>query len=173
MLFRVRWSNLAFQTRTSKPSLAGHSNKPDVLTNLKYVCSLNCGYVIGRFSKRLLSNGCSLFYRKKANCNIIYKIRIPLLCAMSIQVPLPVIIAKENKWYVASCPALDIATQGKTEKEVKENMADLINDYLNDPDTPKPTMEDLMSISLANIPVQIPEGVIHPKATAAITAKGN
>lgn len=92
---------------------------------------------------------------------------------MSIQVPLPVIIAKENKWYVASCPALDIATQGKTEKEVKENMTDLINDYLNDPDTPKPTMEDLMSISFANIPVQVPEGVMHRKATAAITAKGN
>jgi predicted RNase H-like HicB family nuclease len=39
---------------------------------------------------------------------------------------------------------LDIATQGKTEKEVKENMADLINDYLNDPDTQKPSMEDFI-----------------------------
>jgi predicted RNase H-like HicB family nuclease len=92
---------------------------------------------------------------------------------MSIQVPLPVIIAKENKWYVASCPTLDIATQGKTEKEVKENMADLINDYLKDPDTPKPTMEDLMSVSLANIPVKVPEGVIHRKTPTTITAKGN
>ena len=63
--------------------------------------------------------------------------KINLLFAMSIQVPLPILITKENKWFVASCPILDIATQGKTEKEVKENMADLINDYLNDPDTPK------------------------------------
>jgi len=70
---------------------------------------------------------------------------------MTIQVPFPILITKENKWYVASCPILDIATQGKTEKEVKENMADLINDYLNDPDTQKPSMEDLMSLSLTNI----------------------
>ena len=92
---------------------------------------------------------------------------------MSIQVPLPVIIAKENKWYIAFCPTIDVATQGKTEKEVKENMADLINDYLNDPDTPKPTMEDLMSVSLVNIPVKVPEGVIHRKTSTAIAAKGN
>jgi predicted RNase H-like HicB family nuclease len=56
---------------------------------------------------------------------------------MTIQVPLPIIISKENKWFVVSCPILDIATQGKTEKEVKENMANLINGNLNDPDTPK------------------------------------
>jgi len=54
---------------------------------------------------------------------------------MKMQVPLPVVIAKEGKWFVASCPVLDIATQGKTEKEVKANMGDLINDYFNDPDT--------------------------------------
>jgi len=33
---------------------------------------------------------------------------------------------------------LDIATQGRTEEEVKENMADLIDEYMEDPDTPKP-----------------------------------
>jgi predicted RNase H-like HicB family nuclease len=51
---------------------------------------------------------------------------------MKMQVPLPVVIAKEDKWFVASCPILDVDTQGKTEKEVKENMEDLINDYFND-----------------------------------------
>jgi hypothetical protein len=84
---------------------------------------------------------------------------------MTIQVPLPILITKENKWFVASCPILDIATQGKTEKEV--------NDYLNDPDTQKPSMEDLMSFSLTNIPVKVPEGVIHRKASTTIAAKGN
>jgi predicted RNase H-like HicB family nuclease len=58
---------------------------------------------------------------------------------MTVQVPLPILITKEKKWFVASCPILDIATQGKTEKEVKENMVDLINEYLSDPDTPKPS----------------------------------
>ena len=59
---------------------------------------------------------------------------------MSVQVPFPVLIAREGKWYVASCPLLDIATQGKTEKEGKENIAELINEYLSDPDTTKPTL---------------------------------
>ncbi len=75
---------------------------------------------------------------------------------MKMQVPLPIVITKEGKWFVASCPLLDIATQGKNEKEVKENMEDLINDYFNDPDTPKPKMKTLMSVSLTNIPVNIP-----------------
>ena len=63
---------------------------------------------------------------------------------MSVQVPLPILITKENKWFVASCPLLDIATQGKTEKEVKENMAELITEYLSDPDTAKPSSENLL-----------------------------
>src|SRR4030042_1385035 len=92
---------------------------------------------------------------------------------MTMQVPLPILITKENKWFVASCPILDIATQGKTEKEVKENMADLINDYLNDPDTQKPSIEDLMSFSLTNIPVKVPEGVLTRKASTTIATKSN
>ena len=92
---------------------------------------------------------------------------------MSIQLPFPIIITKEGKWFVASCPLLDIATQGKTEFEVKENMADLINDYLNDPDTLKPSFEDLMSLSLANIAVTVPEGVLHPQASTTVTAKSH
>lgn len=62
---------------------------------------------------------------------------------MSVELPFPVIISKEGNWFVASCPLLDIATQGKFEDEVKENMVDLINDYLCDPDTAKPSLEDL------------------------------
>ena len=59
---------------------------------------------------------------------------------MCEKVPLPILITKEGKWFVASCPILDIATQGKTEKEVKENMAELIDEYLLDPDAPKPLL---------------------------------
>jgi predicted RNase H-like HicB family nuclease len=92
---------------------------------------------------------------------------------MSVQVPLPILITKEGKWFVASCPVLDIATQGKTEKEVKENMAELINEYFKDPDTPKPSLDDLMSLSLANIPVRIPEGVLHRKTSTVAAAKSN
>ncbi len=58
-----------------------------------------------------------------------------------MQVPLPIIIAREGKWFVASCPLLDIATQGRTEQEVKEMMADLVKEYYRDPDTVKPREE--------------------------------
>jgi len=92
---------------------------------------------------------------------------------MALQLPLPIVIARENKWYVASCPILDIATQGKTEKEAKENMAALIDEYLRDPDTTKPSLDDLMSLSLANVPVSVPESVLHGKASTANQTKGN
>lgn len=92
---------------------------------------------------------------------------------MSTQVPLPILITKEGKWFVASCPILDIATQGKTEKAVKENMTELINEYLSDPDTPKPSLDDLMSLSLTNIPVKVPEGILHRKASTVTAAKSN
>ena len=68
---------------------------------------------------------------------------------------------------MASSPILDVATQGRTEKEAKENLADLINEYLRDPDTRKPTLEELMSLSLANIPVRIPESVLHGKTPSS------
>jgi predicted RNase H-like HicB family nuclease len=86
---------------------------------------------------------------------------------MTLQVPVPILITKEGKWFVASSPILDVATQGRTEREVKENLADLINEYLRDPDTRKPSLEELMSLSLANIPVRIPEGVLRGKASSS------
>ncbi len=69
------------------------------------------------------------------------------------QIPFPVVIMREGNWFVASCPPLDIATQGKTEQEVKENMADLINDYISDEDTPKPNIKTIQTISLSYISI--------------------
>ena len=88
----------------------------------------------------------------------------------NIPIPLPIITSKEGKWFVAGCPLLDIATQGKTEKEVKENMEELINEYFSDPDTPKPKIKTMMttSISITNIPIDISD-VLHGKVKTAIT----
>lgn len=80
-------------------------------------------------------------------------------------------MAKEGKWFVASCPPLDIATQGRTEQEVKENMEDLINEYFKDPDTPKPEIESIMSVSLTNIPIDVPEGILHGKTSTSAVLK--
>ena len=69
----------------------------------------------------------------------------------------PVLISKEGRWFVACCPILDIATQGRTEEEVKENMVDLIAEYMEDPDTQKPDLETITStsVTMASIPVKI------------------
>ncbi|MBU3904929.1 MAG: hypothetical protein KJ906_02160 [Nanoarchaeota archaeon] len=87
-----------------------------------------------------------------------------------MQVPLPIVISKEDNWFVASCPVLDLATQGKTEKEVKEMMEDLINDYFKDKDTVKPEIKTIMHVSLTNIPIDIPEGVLHSKTSSSLSA---
>jgi predicted RNase H-like HicB family nuclease len=69
------------------------------------------------------------------------------------------LISKEGKWFVASCPMLDIATQGKTEEEVKENMVDLIEEYMEDQYTQKPDLETIMStsVTITSVPVKIKE----------------
>lgn len=77
--------------------------------------------------------------------------------------PFPVLIATEGKWFVAECPLLHIATQGKTEKEVKKNIQDLIKEYLNDPDTSKEYLKDITSISLSYISVSVPQRLLHGK----------
>lgn len=83
-------------------------------------------------------------------------------------ISLPIFIAKEGKWFVACCPLLEIATQGKTEAEVKENMKDLIDEYMNDPDTAKPGLENIMSasVTMTTIPVRL-EGVTYNATTVS------
>jgi predicted RNase H-like HicB family nuclease len=34
------------------------------------------------------------------------------------------LLKKENGWYIAHCPPLDITTQGRTEAEAKRNLAE-------------------------------------------------
>jgi len=52
-------------------------------------------------------------------------------------------LAKEGRWFVASRPILDIAAQGRTEREAKDNLAALISEYLRDPDPAKPYVYEL------------------------------
>lgn len=78
-----------------------------------------------------------------------------------IKFPFPIFLTKEGKWFVAECPLLDIATQGKTEKEVKKNMEELIEEYITDPDTPAFHWRD---VSLTYIPTSVPKRLLYGKA---------
>lgn len=84
----------------------------------------------------------------------------------------PIFIEKEDEWFVASCPILDIATQGKTEEEVKENMKVLIEDYMKDPDTQKPKLKTILSASVivTNIAVK---GVYNDNPSSAFAAQSH
>ncbi len=86
-----------------------------------------------------------------------YKCLVSSIFMENIEISFPVVVMKEGNWFVASCPPLDIATQGETEQEVKENMADLIEDYLEDEDTPKPKAHELQMTSLSYIVTKVPK----------------
>jgi len=74
-----------------------------------------------------------------------------------IEITFPIVIMKEGKWFVASCPSLDIATQGESEQKARENMADLIDEYLSDEDTVKPNLDSIKMASLSHIIAKIPK----------------
>jgi len=59
---------------------------------------------------------------------------------MRLKTPLPIVVAREGDWFVTSCPRLQLATQGKTEREARENLADLIRECRSDPDTNKASL---------------------------------
>jgi predicted RNase H-like HicB family nuclease len=68
---------------------------------------------------------------------------------------LPIVIVREGKWFVVFCPVLNITTQGKTDKEAKENIKALIEEYLKDPDTLKPDFSKIIFPSLSYIETTI------------------
>lgn len=84
-------------------------------------------------------------------------------------IQLPIFVTRENDWFVACCPILDIATQGESENEAKENMKELIQEYMSDPDTYKPPLDVIIStsVSMTTIPVKIDYA---PKTSATASA---
>lgn len=94
-----------------------------------------------------------------AGAYIDININIDMIGDIVTTLPLPVIIENSGDYIAGWCPILDVATQGKDEKEVKKNMEELIKWYFEDKDTPKPKIKTIMnlSISMTNIPVKIPK----------------
>jgi predicted RNase H-like HicB family nuclease len=43
---------------------------------------------------------------------------------------IPVKLTKKRKWYVASCPVLDVASQGETEKKARDNLVEALTLFL-------------------------------------------
>lgn len=49
---------------------------------------------------------------------------------IDFKIKLPVKIRKRKKWLLASCPVLDIHSQGETEEGAKKNLAEAISLFL-------------------------------------------
>ncbi len=61
---------------------------------------------------------------------------------------LSAVIKKEGKWFVAWCPELDIASQGKTKKEAISNLREAIELYLEDEDAERPKRAEIINIEV-------------------------
>ncbi len=48
----------------------------------------------------------------------------------AIEFKLPFDIKKDDDWYVSSCPVIDVHSQGKTQKEAKENLSEALSLFL-------------------------------------------
>lgn len=46
---------------------------------------------------------------------------------VTISAKLPFQIEKKGKWYISSCPLLDVVSQGRTEKKAKENLIEAVS----------------------------------------------
>ncbi len=58
------------------------------------------------------------------------------------------VIRKEGKWYVAWCPELDIASQGRTIEEAIKNLKEAIELYLEDEDAVMPTTSEIALVEV-------------------------
>jgi predicted RNase H-like HicB family nuclease len=51
------------------------------------------------------------------------------------------VVTREGKWYVANCPELEIASQGKTVELALKNLREAIELYLKDEDAKAPEVD--------------------------------
>ena len=43
---------------------------------------------------------------------------------------LPAVIQKKGKWYISSCPLLDVYSQGRSRQEAEHNIVDALSSFL-------------------------------------------
>ena len=63
--------------------------------------------------------------------------------------------SREGKWIIAEIPDLNLATHGETKEEVIANLKDLVEDYMKDPDTPKPVTKININFHHISIPKRV------------------
>ena len=46
---------------------------------------------------------------------------------ITFQARLPIVIFKEDNWYISNCPILDVCSQGSTKKEAEKNLKEALH----------------------------------------------
>jgi predicted RNase H-like HicB family nuclease len=59
-----------------------------------------------------------------------YKVDTKDSVIVQFNIHLPAVVAKKEKWFTASCPILDVISQGETIEKAKENLAEALSLFL-------------------------------------------
>lgn len=52
------------------------------------------------------------------------------LVTIHMNIHLPVVVERKEKWFVSFCPVLDVCSQGATEEEAKKNLTEALVAFL-------------------------------------------
>lgn len=59
-----------------------------------------------------------------------YKFEAKNAVVVQFNIHLPAVVAKKEKWFTASCPILDVISQGETAEKAKGNLAEALSLFL-------------------------------------------
>lgn len=63
------------------------------------------------------------------------------------------VVTREGKWYVALCPELDIASQGKNVEDALSNLKEALGLYLTDEDVKLPETRERPLVTIIKVEV--------------------
>ena len=66
---------------------------------------------------------------------------------------LSAVVRREEGTYVASCPELDVASQGKSVEEALTNLKEALELYLEDEDVAKPSKVEAPIVTIVDVKV--------------------
>jgi predicted RNase H-like HicB family nuclease len=74
---------------------------------------------------------------------------------------LSAVVWREERLYVALCPELDVASQGKSVEEALRNLKEALELYLDDEDVEKPSRVEAPIVTLVKVDVSGSSGSLR------------
>jgi predicted RNase H-like HicB family nuclease len=80
---------------------------------------------------------------------------------VSDSLELSAVVWREEELYVALCPELDVASQGKSVEEALRNLKEALELYLDDEDVEKPSRVEAPIVTLVKVDVSGSSGSLR------------